>query len=66
MAKSENFLIRIDPELNAWIEAEAEKRDRSKAWIVAHAVELWRSRLENARARARAAAKKGRRRPNRS
>lgn len=58
MGKTQSFLIRIDPELNAWIEAEAEKRDRSKAWIVAHAVELWRARLENARTRARAAAKK--------
>lgn len=36
---SERFTVRLDDEATEWVEAEADARDRSKAWIIQEAVD---------------------------
>ena len=47
----ERVLIPFDADLLAWIDQEATKRDRSRAWLVAHVVKLYRGQVDRARER---------------
>jgi len=40
------FMMRFDPEIKAWLDSESEKSGRSLTWLVEHAVQLWKNRLE--------------------
>lgn len=46
-----------DENLSAWLDAEAERRDRSRSWMLAEAVRQWRKRLDRERLRAAKARK---------
>ena len=44
-------LMRMEPEVVAAIDAEAERLDRSRSWCVEHACNLWVKRLQRDRER---------------
>lgn len=44
-------LIRLPDELVEWIDAERDASGRSRAWLIGHAVEIWRNRLQRDRER---------------
>ena len=48
---TERVLIPFDADLLAWLDQEATKRDRSRAWLVAHVVKLYRGQVDRARER---------------
>jgi predicted transcriptional regulator len=43
---SARFSLRLEPELKAWVEAEAQRRDRSAAYVVTQAVTAMRDASE--------------------
>lgn len=52
MASEEEFtrmLLRMPVELKEWLAAESNRSGRSQTWLVLHAVELWKDRLNKAR-----------------
>ena len=56
MASEEEFtrmLVRMPVELKEWLAAESNRSDRSQTWLVLHAVELWKDRLNKARKKER-------------
>lgn len=52
------FITRLPAELVEWLDGETGRWDRSRAWLIEHAITLWRKRLESSRERARRAAGK--------
>ena len=46
-------LWRTDPEIRDWLKRESESSGRPVTWLVNHAVELWKDRLEKSRKRER-------------
>lgn len=53
-------LFRTSPGTKAWLDSESERSGRSVQWLLEHAVQLWRNRLESDRKRR--AAKAGQKR----
>ena len=43
------MLVRFDPDLHAWLLSESEASGRSATWLVEHACQLWRKRIERER-----------------
>ncbi|RJF89984.1 ribbon-helix-helix protein, CopG family [Oleomonas cavernae] len=55
---SSRFSLRLDPDLKAWLEREAERQDRSAAWIATQAIENLRASTEAKRQMAKDAVAK--------
>lgn len=56
---TKNVFHKLDTELMDWLDLEAVKRDRSRAWMLNEAVRQWKLRLERDReARARRSKRK--------
>ena len=56
IASEEEFtrmLLRMPVELKEWLAAESNRSGRSQTWLVLHAVELWKDRLNKARKKER-------------
>jgi len=56
MPKSKNaervdMLLRVSPDMKAWLDAEKESTGRSLTYLCNHAIELWRDRIEKGRAK---------------
>lgn len=49
-AGKRDVLHRIDAGLVEWLDSEAGKRDRSRAWMIEEAIRQWKRRLERDRA----------------
>ncbi len=47
--KPVQVLVRIQPDLKSWLEEESKRSGRSMTWLVNHALNLWRDRLEKSR-----------------
>lgn len=45
------ILLRVTPELKAWLDAEKVSSGRSLQFLCNHAIELWRDRLEKGRSK---------------
>lgn len=52
---AERVLCQFEDELLAWLDAEALRRDRSRAWMVNHVCKLYAGNLQRARNRRAAA-----------
>ena len=46
-----DILLRVSPEMKAWLDAEKASTGRSLTYLYNHALELWRDRLEKGRTR---------------
>lgn len=46
-----DMLLRVSPEMKAWLDAEKASTGRSLTYLCNHALELWRDRLEKGRTR---------------
>ena len=44
-----NVFHKLDQELVEWLDQEAPKRDRSRAWMINEAIRQWRKRIERER-----------------
>jgi hypothetical protein len=55
MSDKMRFLVDAPPELVEWIDLEATRRDRSRAWMVCEILRQYRNRLDKTRARKLAA-----------
>jgi metal-responsive CopG/Arc/MetJ family transcriptional regulator len=51
VASWERVMVNLDVDLVAWLDAEAAKRDRSRAWMVNHVCRMYRRQLERERKR---------------
>ncbi len=49
--KSQQYrlLVRFPPELEQWLREEARRQDRTKQWIIEHALGQYRSRIDAGR-----------------
>lgn len=55
MAKSSDdrvqLLLRLDSQNAEWLDKESEASGRSKGWLINHALDMWRRRLQRDRER---------------
>lgn len=48
----QDYLVRLDKGLVAWLDKEAIGRERSRSWLINHICRMYRQRLEGERKRA--------------
>lgn len=62
MSEKTKVLVTVTDDLLAWLDERGREFDRDRSWLIGHAVEMWRKRLERDR---KAAERKAARRAGR-